>query len=530
MIKLRQIKINVENDSIDKLKHLVSMKLNVAIKDILSLQILKRSIDARKKPLIFYIYELGVEVSNEVEVLSLLNDKDILKYEEKSYSNNITGVLPVINPTIIGAGPCGLMCAYLLAKEGYKPIIYDRGKKIEDRVLDVDNFFSTGVLDINSNVQFGEGGAGTFSDGKLNTLIKDKEQRGKYFLKLLVEHGAPKEILYDSKPHIGTDLLREVIINLRNSIIELGATFKYSFLLTDINFVDQTLDSFTINDNEVIKSNCLVLAIGHSARDTFNLLHVKEVDMTSKPFAVGLRIMHSQSMINESQIGVKSHEKLLNQSYKLVYNSKENRGVYTFCMCPGGYVINSSSEEGKLVVNGMSNYQRESGIANSAIIVTVDNKDYGNNVLSGVEFQKRLESDFYNLGKGKIPVQRYIDFKNDVKTLELGTVKPMIKGDYIFENIRSVLPDYITSSLIDAIEYFGTKIKGFNIEDALLAGVESRTSAPLRVIRDDNLESNMKGVYPAGEGSGYAGGIVSSAIDGMKVAEQILKKYNLSVK
>ena len=527
MIKIRQIKINIEEDSEELLKNKVCSILGITLNEILSFEISKKSLDARKKPLLYFIYEVIVSLENEDKILDNNSNINVLNFELKKYRPVFNGTKKILNPSIIGSGPCGLLCAYVLAKNGFKPMVYERGKCIEKRVEDVQKFWETNILNINSNVQFGEGGAGTFSDGKLNTLIKDKEQRGKYLLELFVECGAPNNILYESKPHIGTDLLRTVIINLRKKIIDLGGDFKYNSLLTDIDFKEEGINGFIINDNEYINTNCLILAIGHSARDTFEMLLKNNVEMESKPFAVGLRIMHNQCLINKSQIGLVSHPKLENQSYKLVHKSSSGRGVYSFCMCPGGYVVNSSSEKGRLVVNGMSNHARESEVANSAIVVTVDQKDFGYEVLDGMKFQQILEEKVYNLANGNVPVQKFKDFKNCVASTNFGSIYPKIKGNYEFANINSVLPKFLTESLIEGIDYFGNKIKGFNNDDSLLAGIESRTSSPIRILRNEKLCSKIKGLYPAGEGAGYAGGIVSSAIDGMKVAEEIGKLFKV---
>lgn len=526
MIKVRQLKINVEDDSLENLKLEVIKKLKIKSSDITNFKIIKRSIDARKKPLIYYIYEVNLSFINEDFILENTKDINVLKTEETNYQIGISGNKKMNNVCIIGSGPSGLMCAYNLAKLGFNPTIFERGKEIEKRVEDVNLFWEKGILNESSNIQFGEGGAGTFSDGKLNTLIKDKENRCKYVFELFVKCGAPEEILYDYKPHIGTDLLRNVIINLREEIKALGGKFNYSSELTDVFYDNEEICGIEINNKEYIKTNCVVLAIGHSARDTYRMLYDKKINMEQKPFAVGLRIMHSQELINLSQIGVKKHSKLLEQSYKLTYTTKDNNGVYSFCMCPGGYVVNASSERNKLVINGMSNHSRESGIANSAIVVTINQSMFNNkDVFSGIKFQEELESKTYNLLNGIIPVQMYKDYKDNIKTNNYKSIKPEIKGKYGFTNLRGLLPDNLENNLVEAIEYFGSKIKGFSSSDALLCAIESRTSSPLRILRNDDLESSVNGLYPIGEGAGYAGGITSSAIDGLKASEKIASKY-----
>lgn len=513
MIRVRQIKIDIKNDTIDNLLNSVSKKLKINRNDILSYKINKKSIDARKD--IHFVYEVDIETNCNIKF-----DNDILYVEDAKYEveSNLDKSSKIV---IIGSGPCGLFTAYMLASYGYKPIVIERGEEIDKRVKTVSEFWETNKLDTNSNVQFGEGGAGTFSDGKLNTQIKDKNNCIKEVLRIFVENGAPEEIIYDHMPHIGTDKLREVVKNMRNKIISLGGIFKYNSCLNDIIIENNKIKSIKVND-EIIDVDFLVLAVGHSARDTFRMLNSKGLVMSNKPFAVGLRIMHPQSLIDNNQY--KEYAKYLRPaSYKLIYNDL-NRGVYSFCMCPGGYVVNASSELNRLVVNGMSNYDRASGVANSAIIATVTESDYGSNLFDGVKFQEKLETMAYKLGSSNIPIQRLEDYYNNKITTELGSFNPMIKGNYTFANLNLLFNDDINKSLKNAIKYFDSKIKGFYMEDSILAGVESRTSSPIRMYRDEELESNIKGIYPAGEGAGYAGGITSSAVDGIKVFEAIIKR------
>ena len=513
MIRVRQVKVKVEDKN--KLKEVVANKLKTTIENILNIKILKESIDARKKPLIYYVYEVVVTLSNYNNIK--YND-DVTEYVEENFNFNYKKKLE--NPVIVGSGPAGLFAAYLLALSGSNPIIIERGEKIEDRVNTVLEFWNKGILNTNSNVQFGEGGAGTFSDGKLNTLVKDKENICEYVFKTFIENGAPEDILYKNKPHIGTDLLRGVIINMRNKIISMGGSFKYNTTLTDLIIKDNKLEGIIVNDTEKIYTNNLILAIGHSARDTFNMLYKNNIEMESKPFAIGIRIMHPQEMINKSQYG--DNTLLEPASYKLTHKCTNGRGVYTFCMCPGGFVVNASSEENRLVINGMSNRKRDELCANSAVIVTVSSKDYGENVLDGIKFQKELESLTYKIGSGKIPVQLYKDFKENKVSNNFGLFNPVLKGDYKFCNLNDIFPSYIKESLIEGIDAFNNKIKGFNRDDSIIAAIESRTSSPVRIIRDENYESNIKGIYPVGEGSGYAGGITTSAIDAVKAINKIL--------
>ena len=521
MIRVRQIKVDIEKDSISNIKREVIKRLKVDV--INSIDIVKKSIDARDKNNIYYVYELDIDTPFEDKLLKK-NIKDIIKTPNEEYKIEVTGTNDYKRPIIIGSGPSGLFCAYVLAEQGYKPLIIERGERIEDRVKTVENFLKTNELNEESNIQFGEGGAGTFSDGKLNTGIKDKENRKNKIFNTFVECGAPQEIKYLNKPHIGTDILRKVIINLRNKIISLGGEFKYNTKLTNIIIENNKLSKIELNNKEIMNCNLLVLAIGHSARDTFYMLKDNNLTMNPKPFAIGLRVEHPQEMINKSQYG-KYYDKLPPCSYKLTYTTKNNRGVYSFCMCPGGYVVNSSSEKGFLSINGMSNYKRESKNANSAIVVTISPKDFGESLTNGIEFQRKLEKKAYEIGNGKIPIQLYKDYKSNIESTNIGDIKPIVKGDYILSNLNEILPSYINESIKEAMPEFGKKIKGFDREDTILLGIESRTSSPIRIERNEEGISNIEGIYPCGEGAGYAGGITSAAIDGIKVAEFIIRKY-----
>lgn len=525
MIRIRQIKVPIENNNIEEIKAKIASKTKIKKEEIQDLKIIKKSIDARRKDHIYYVYEVDCKVKDEQKILNNNKSKDILKSIKEEYIFPKKGFKPLKNrPIIIGSGPAGLFCAYLLAKGGYQPIIIERGSKIETRIKKVEEFWNTGKLNINTNVQFGEGGAGTFSDGKLNTLVKDKNYRMKKVFEIFVENGAPKEIMYENMPHIGTDVLRNVIINMRKKIIEFGGSFKYKTCLTNIYYDNKKVTSIEVNNNEKIPCEILILAIGHSARDTFQMLYEQKLKMESKPFAIGIRIQHPQEMINEAQYGEKS-KYLPPASYKLTYKASNGRGVYSFCMCPGGYVVNASSEENRLAINGMSNHKRDSNNANSAIVVTVSNKDFGLNPLDGMKYQRTLEIKAHQLGNSNIPIQLLKDFNQNKISTGFQKIHPIMKGNYTFSNLNNLFSKEICDSLKEAIEYFGTKIKGYNREDAILAAVESRTSSPIRIIRNENYESNILGIYPCGEGAGYAGGITTSAIDGMKIAEEIIKNY-----
>lgn len=523
MIRVRQVKVDINSD-IEDIKKICARKLKISLSSIKSLSIHKQSLDARKKPQLYYVYEVDITCDNEDKVLRK-NKKDVFPTPKEKYQFEITGTKNLNNrPIIVGSGPAGLFCAYMLALNGYQPIIIERGECIENRIETVNKFWEKGILNSESNVQFGEGGAGTFSDGKLNSQIKDKKYRIKKMLEIFVEAGAPKEILYVNNPHIGTDLLRNVIINMRKKIISYGGEFRYSTCLTDIIINNNKISEIEVNYNEKIKCDLLILGLGHSAYDTFEMLLKRNVIIKSKPFAVGLRFQTLQSLIDKNQYGI-IDKTLPPASYKLTYKASTGRGVYSFCMCPGGYVVNASSNDKQLVINGMSNHKRDSGYANSATIVTVNEKDYGNGPLDGIKYQKKLESKAYELGNSFIPVQLYKDFKNKQISKNLGSIQPKFKGQYQLSDLSSLFNSDIYKTLIEGIEYFDTKIKGFGSDDNLLAGVETRTSSPIRILRDNNYMCNINGIYPCGEGSGYAGGITSSAVDGIKIAEQIAKEY-----
>jgi len=526
MLRIRQVKVEVSKNSDKEIINSISKKIKVSNDKIKKYSILKQSLDARNKDEIYYVYEVDVTVDNEKEILKKNRSNDISIASSNKYSFCIPSNLKVSSrPIIVGSGPAGLFCAYLLAEAGCNPIIIERGEQVEKRIKTVSSFWETGKLNPNSNVQFGEGGAGTFSDGKLNTLVSDENHRGRKVFETFVECGAPEEILYSYKPHIGTDLLVNVIKNLRNKIIKMGGTFLYETCLTDIIITNNKVVGIEVNHNDIIDCETLILAIGHSSRDTFEMLLDKGFNMEAKPFAVGVRVQHNQDMIDYSQYGEKYYKLLSKATYKLTYKASNGRGVYSFCMCPGGYVVNASSEDNHLVINGMSNHDRDGKNANSAIVVTVFPRDFGTNPLDGVKYQRMLEKKAYEIGKGKIPVQLLKDFYDNKITNSFGSVEPIFKGDYIFSNLNEILPHEISESLKEAFPNLGKKIKGFDNGDIILAGIESRTSSPVRIIRNEDYISNIKGVYPCGEGAGYAGGITSAAIDGLKVAEAILKKY-----
>ena len=528
MLRVRQIKVDVLEDSKESLLKATSKKLRINKEDIFDLIIHKQSIDARNKNKIFYVYEVNIKLKNEEEVLKKNKSVDVFVAPSLEYKFEKNGKEKLNHrPVIVGAGPAGLMAAYILAENNYNPIIIERGEEVDKRIDSVKKFWEEGSLNPNSNVQFGEGGAGTFSDGKLNTLVKDENNRGRKVFETFVKHGAPQDILYSYKPHIGTDVLVDVVKNMRKEIEKMGGTFLYNTCLTDIKVEDNKIKEIVVNNKESIKCDALILAIGHSARDTFKLLYDLGLDMTPKPFAIGVRVQHSQKDIDLAQFGEKYKKILSPATYKLTYRASNNRGVYSFCMCPGGYVVNASSEDKRLAINGMSYNDRGSKNANSAIVVTITPDDFGDKPLDGIEFQRKLEEKAYKVAKGKIPVQLLKDFKDNIVSKDFGEVKPIFKGEYDFANINEILPNDVTYSIKEAFSDFGRKIKGFDKNDTILAAIESRTSSPVRIIRDENFESNILGIYPCGEGAGYAGGITSAAMDGTKVAEEIGRRYKV---
>lgn len=542
MLRISQMKIRTGHTREAFEKKLLGI-LHIKKEALISYKIVKQSLDARKKPELFYVYTVDVKVKKENAVLKSIQKKkgsvQISLCTEEPYHFPESGNLAVTSrPVIVGSGPAGLFCAYFLALYGYRPILIEQGAPVDERKEDVEKFWETGILKPYSNVQFGEGGAGTFSDGKLNTLVKDPNGRIQKVLEIFTEHGAPAEILYVNKPHVGTDILADVVKNIRKKIISLGAEVCFYTKMTSILVDEETSRVKGIlirhtdkpdSREQVIETDTVVLALGHSARDTFEMLYNMKIPMEAKAFAVGVRVEHPQEMINESQYGTKKAGQLGSAPYKLTEKLSSGRGVYSFCMCPGGYVVNASSEEGKLAVNGMSYHARDSKNANSAIVVTVTPEDYGStHPLAGIAFQRRLEKAAYETGKGKIPVQRFDDFCHDKASVDKNHTNlfaPCMKGSYTFTNLRPIFPEFVSRSLIEGIKKFNVKIRGFSSPDTILSAVESRTSSPVRIVRNENYESCFGGLYPCGEGAGYAGGITSAAVDGIKIAEAICRKY-----
>lgn len=541
MIRIDQLKIKTDA-SVPDLKEIVAGRLKIKPSEVFNISILKKSIDARKKPDLYYVYSVVFDTVNEKKILSDFRKcKNISVYEPVKYTLPCCGEEESDKrPVIIGAGPSGLFCAYELALKGYRPIVIERGRRVEDRKEDIEKYWKTGVLDPSSNVQFGEGGAGTFSDGKLTTSIKDKCGRIGEVLDIFIKNGAPESIAYEHMPHIGTDLLRDIIVSIRHSIEEMGGEVRFSSLFTGFEHISGKVTGCRIKpddfDEYFLPCNNLILATGHSARDTYRMLYEKGVFMKQKPFAAGLRVMHPQKLIDKAQYGDALYAKYLGAApYKLTAEF-EGRGIFSFCMCPGGYVVNSSSENGQTVVNGMSDHGRDSGFANSAIVVSIPVSDYpGDDPLAGIRFQEDLEKRAFELAKGKIPVQRYGDFKSVYgfgepfkcrdESFEGFDPDEGVKGEFEYKDLTGIFKENINRIFINGMERFGQIITGFNDDRVLLAGVESRTSSPVRITRDDLMNSNISGLMPIGEGAGYAGGITSAAIDGIKAAEQIIGRY-----
>ena len=540
MIRLNQLKLPVDHTR-EQLIHKTAQYLRIPAADILELQIVRQSLDARKKPALFYSYSVNVTVKKEEKVYKdacrRLGKANVLLTEKTEYLFPAEGSTQQKHPTvIIGMGPAGLFCGYYLAQHGYAPVILERGADVDARQADVEAFWQTGRLKPDSNVQFGEGGAGTFSDGKLNTLIKDPVGRNRKVLEIFVENGAPKDILYVNKPHIGTDILRTVIRNMREKILVWGGEIHFHTQMTEVLFTENTrrirgivYEDLLKKEKEEIQTETLVLAPGHSARETFAMLFEKKVPMEAKSFAVGVRAEHPQELINHSQYG-DAKASLPAAAYKLTAKLPDGRGVYSFCMCPGGYVVNASSEQQMLAVNGMSYHSRAGQNANSAMVVTVGPEDFGSDaILAGMEFQRKLERAAYEAGEGKIPVQLFGDFLKNQKSVTLGEVEPQNKGQWQFGDVRGIFPERLSRSLAEGISSCEYLIPGFSRPDAVLSGVESRTSSPVHIERDENLQSTVKGLYPCGEGAGYAGGITSAAMDGVKVAERVAALLGISL-
>ncbi|MGP5133877.1 NAD(P)/FAD-dependent oxidoreductase [Psychrobacter cibarius] len=532
MIRLTEIKLPLNHAPAD-LTTAITTKLKISAEQMASFVMFKRGYDARNKRNIQLIYTLDITLTDSDLTNDLLvqfeSDNHVKATPDTSYK--YVGAAPedlTERPVVIGFGPCGLLAALTLAQMGFKPIIIERGNEVRQRTKDTFGFWRQRKLNTESNVQFGEGGAGTFSDGKLYSQVKDPNHYGRKVMTEFVKAGAPDEILFVSKPHIGTYKLVTMVEKMRAEIIALGGEVRFATRVDDLHITDSKVTGVTLNTGETLKTNHVVLAVGHSARDTFQMIHDKGVYIEAKPFSIGFRIEHKQSTIDQARFGDNAGNEILGAAdYKLVHHCKNGRSVYSFCMCPGGTVVAAASEEGRVVTNGMSQYSRNERNANSAIVVGIDpERDYPNHPLAGIELQRQLETLAFELG-GKdysAPAQTIGDFLKGKPNSELGDVKPSYTPGITLTDLSKALPDFAVDAIREAIPAFNKKIQGFSSDDGLLTGVETRTSSPISIKRNKEFQSiNTKGLFPAGEGAGYAGGILSAGIDGIKVAEAVAK-------
>ncbi|EJL6389495.1 NAD(P)/FAD-dependent oxidoreductase [Vibrio vulnificus] len=529
MIRLTELRLPLDHEE-GALLEAITAKLGIPAEQVLSFSMFRRGYDARKKTNIQLIYTLDIEVANQDKLLAKFSkDPHVRETPDMEYKYVAQAPANLTErPIVIGFGPCGLFAGLVLAQMGFNPIIVERGKEVRERTKDTFGFWRKRTLNPESNVQFGEGGAGTFSDGKLYSQVKDPNFYGRKVITEFVAAGAPEEILYVSKPHIGTFKLVTMIEKMRAKILELGGEIRFSTRVDDIHMEDGQITGVTLSNGEELKSRHVVLAVGHSARDTFEMLHERGVYMEAKPFSVGFRIEHKQSMIDEARFGSNAGNPILGAAdYKLVHHCKNGRTVYSFCMCPGGTVVAATSEEGRVVTNGMSQYSRAERNANSAIVVGISPEiDYPGDPLAGIRFQRELESNAYRLGGENYdaPAQKIGDFLKGSDPSALGDVEPSFTPGIKLTDLEKALPSFAIEAIREAIPAFDRKIKGFASEDGLLTGVETRTSSPVCIKRDKEYQSvNLKGFYPAGEGAGYAGGILSAGIDGIKVAEAVAR-------
>ncbi|GGH97282.1 hypothetical protein CFY91_05505 [Pseudomonas fluvialis] len=531
MIRLTELSLPLDHAA-DELPQAIARRLGISAAELLNFSVFKRSYDARKKnSVILFIYIIDLEVRDEASVLArFADDPHVRPAPDTNYYP--VGQAPAglsERPIVVGFGPSGLFAALLLAQMGFKPIVLERGKDVRRRTKDTWALWRKKTLTAESNVQFGEGGAGLFSDGKLYSQIKDPKFYGRKVMHEFVRAGAPEEIMYVSKPHIGTFRLTGVVAAMREEIIALGGEVRFESKVTDLLINDGQLEGVVLANGETLRSRHVVLALGHSSRDTFRMLHRQGVFIEAKPFAIGFRIEHPQSLIDQARLGkYAGHPELGAADYKLVYHAKNGRAVYSFCMCPGGTVVAATSEPERVVTNGMSQYSRNERNANAGIVVGINpEQDFPGGPLAGVEFQERLESRAYELGGRDYcaPAQLVGDFIRGVPSSELGEVEPSYKPGVRLGDLAASLPDYAIEAIREALPAFGKQIRGFDRDDAVLTGIETRTSSPVRITRDnETLQSlNLKGLYPAGEGAGYAGGILSAGVDGIKVAEAIAR-------
>jgi hypothetical protein len=531
MLRITELKLPLNHPE-NMLENAILDRLGISAKELITYTIFRRGFDARKRNAILLVYTVDIETANEQAILNRLqNDPHISLTPDNTYHfvtqapKNLTA-----RPVIIGTGPCGLFAGLILAQMGFRPIILERGKEVRERTKDTFGLWRKGVFNPESNVQFGEGGAGTFSDGKLHTQIKDPNHYGRKVLTEFVKAGAPPEILHLSKPHIGTFRLVTVVEQLRATIESLGGEIRFQSRVDDIIIDNGQIRGVTLASGETINTPHVVLAVGHSARDTFKMLYDRGVYIEAKPFSIGFRIEHPQSLIDTCRWGNNAGNPLLGAAdYKLVHHCSNGRSVYSFCMCPGGTVVAATSEPGHVVTNGMSQYSRNERNANSGIVVGITPDDYPGHPLAGIDFQRRLEAKAFKLGGEtyEAPGQLVGDFLAKRPSSALGSVQPSYTPGVHLCDLSSALPDYAITAIREAIPAFDKKIKGFAMKDAVLTGVETRTSSPIRIKRNEHYQSlNVKGLYPAGEGAGYAGGILSAAVDGIKVAEALALDMN----
>ena len=522
MIRINEVKQGLDASKEDLFKACKKI-LRIDDEQIRSITIARQSVDSRKKDDIFFVYSVDVEVfGDEDKIIKRCNSNKVIYVEPFRYEMPENKRKSKYTPVVVGLGPAGLFAAHILAASGAQPIVLERGMDVDSRKKAVDTYFGGGKLDTECNIQFGEGGAGTFSDGKLTTGTKDPRQHK--VLTEFVKHGAPEEIMYAGKPHIGTDLLSGIIKNMRNEIISMGGEFRFSCRLDDIYTENGRIVGVRTSKGD-IETDTVILATGHSARDTFRMIFSHGAIMEKKSFSVGVRIEHPQSLINDALYhGYKGE--LPAADYKAAVHLKDGRGVYTFCMCPGGTVVAAASEENTVVTNGMSNFARNGENANSALLVSVTPEDFSEDIFSGMEFQQKLEKAAFYMGGANYfaPAQTVADFHRNERGTGFGKVNPTYPVGVTPSNLSQLFPDFITHSLREGIVLMDRKIKGFNLPDAVLTGVESRSSSPVRIVRGDDLQSNIKGLYPCGEGAGYAGGIMSAAVDGIRIAEAVLGK------
>ncbi len=526
MLRLTDVKLPLDHPE-SAIRAAILVKLGISPEDLRSYDIVKRSYDARKRSAIALIYSIDVEVRKEVDILQRLHDDPHVKAAPDTSYHFVAQAPPALSsrPVVIGTGPCGLFAGLILAQMGFRPIILERGKAVRERTVDTFGLWRENVFNAESNVQFGEGGAGTFSDGKLYSQIKDPMHRGRKVLTEFVKAGAPHEILYVSKPHIGTFKLVSMVEKMRAGITALGGEIRFQSRVEDILIDSGQVRGAVLADGEHIACDHLVLAVGHSARDTFKMLFDQGVYIEAKPFSIGFRIEHPQSLIDRCRFGTQAGNPILGAAdYKLVHHCRNGRSVYSFCMCPGGTVVAATSEAGCVVTNGMSQYSRNERNANSAIVVGITPDDYPGHPLAGIELQRQWEHRAFVLGGGNYaaPGQLVGDFLNGQASTILGSIMPSYTPGVRLGDLSTCLPDYAITAIREALLAFDKQINGFAMHDAVLTGVETRTSSPIRITRGDDCQSvNTQGLYPAGEGAGYAGGILSAAVDGIKVAEAV---------